>query len=184
MTFFSRSLPLFLALSASLAACSTPEPPRQKPSIYESMARPGAKVDQAKAVEMISQYRIANGAGPLKTDPKLVKIAQDYAEAMAKSGDMTHVLQPYGSLLKRLRDAGYAYKIAGENIAAGQYTLADVFSEWRQSPRHDAGMKSADKTVMGIGVAYNPNSKYKVYWCLILAWPKTPEEVAAAAATQ
>ena len=32
-------------------------------------------------------------------------------------------------------------------------------------------MKDPEMSLMGIATAYNPNSKYKVYWALVLAQP-------------
>ncbi|ODN72545.1 CAP domain-containing protein [Methylobrevis pamukkalensis] len=182
MTMFRAFLaPLAAALLLVVSGCSSTAPTTTaaRPSFYDDLARPGARVDQQKMTEIISQYRVSNGGQPLALDPELSRIAQQYAENMARSDKMSHALNPYGTLLKRLRDGGYAYLTAGENIAAGPRTIANVFSEWRASPRHDAGMKDPEMTVMGIGAAYNPDSKYKVFWCLIVARPKPPEMQAA-----
>jgi uncharacterized protein YkwD len=85
---------------------------------------------------------------------------------------MTHSLSAESKIGPRLKAAGWEFAAAGENIAAGYRTLAEAFSGWRDSPRHDRGMKDPEMTVVGIGIAQNPNSKYKVFWCLILARPK------------
>jgi uncharacterized protein YkwD len=166
---------LALALAAVvLASCQSKEVslPPEKPSFYEDLARPGAVLDEAKAVEMISGYRARFGITPLKLDPELSRIAAAYARQMADADKMTHALSPETKIGPRLRSANYSFVAAGENIAAGYRTLAEAFSGWRDSPSHDQGMKDAEMTVMGIGIAYNPNSKYKVFWCLILARPK------------
>ncbi len=162
------------AVALGLAACQSdpPPPPSVKPTFYDDLARPGAAVDAAKAVEMISGYRARFDVPPLRLDPELSRIAADYARQMAEADRMTHSLSPDQKIGSRLKAAGYAFDAAGENIAAGYRTLAEAFSGWRDSPRHDAGMKDAEMTVMGIGTAYNPDSKYKVFWCLILARPK------------
>lgn len=162
-----------LAAAALLAACAAePPPPRVQPTFYEDLARQGARVDEAKAVEMISGYRARFGVAGLRLDPELSRIAEDYARQMAAADKMSHSLTAESKIGPRLRAAGYAFDAAGENIAAGYRTLAEAFSGWRDSPAHDRGMKDPDMTVMGIGTAYNPASKYKVFWCLILARPK------------
>ncbi|HUG63556.1 MAG TPA: CAP domain-containing protein [Methylomirabilota bacterium] len=165
---------LFAVLLAALcvSACQTPPPPPVKPTFYEDLGRPGASVDQQKAAEMISGYRARFGVAPVRLDPELSRIAADYARQMAEADKMTHSLSDASRIGARLKANGYAFDAAGENIAAGYRTLADAFSGWRDSPAHDRGMKDADMTVVGIGTAYNPNSKYKVFWCLILARPK------------
>ena len=65
--------------------------------------------------------------------------------------------------------AGYPTVVAVENIGAGYHTLAEAFSGWRDSPPHNANMLKGGVTHMGIATAYAPNSKYKVFWTLILA---------------
>lgn len=58
-----------------------------------------------------------------------------------------------------------------ENIGAGYHTLAEAFSGWRDSPGHKANMLLRGATHMGIAAVYVPNTKYKVFWALILAAP-------------
>ena len=61
--------------------------------------------------------------------------------------------------------------MAAENISAGYHTLAEAFSGWRDSPPHRANMLLSGASRMGIAAVYAPNSKYKVFWALILAAP-------------
>lgn len=160
-----------LALAALVAACQSAPPARTaRPTLYDDLAAPGAQVDANRALSMINQYRVANGVAPLRLDPELTRIARDYAAVMARTDKMSHYTIPIG---QRLVSAGYPAATAGENIAAGYHTLAEAFSGWRESPAHDRGMKDPDMTVMGIGTAYAPNSKYKVFWSLVFARPKT-----------
>lgn len=163
---------VFLAAPLALAACQTEKPSvATKPTFYEDLASPTAQVDQGRALSMINQYRMRSGVGPLALDPELGRIARAYAREMADADRMTHSLTEQSKLGNRLKANGYAFEAAGENIAAGYRTLAEAFSGWRESPAHDRGMKDADMTRMGIGTAYNPSSKYKVFWCLIFSRP-------------
>jgi uncharacterized protein YkwD len=171
--FFHRVSKLVAALAAlMLAACESSAPPPAAPTFFEDLAAPNARVDEAKAVAMISEYRLRNGAQALRLDPELSRIAAAYARVMADADKMSHAVTDQSKLGARLKENGYEFVAAGENIAAGYRTLAEAFSGWRQSPAHDAGMKDRDMTVMGIGTAYNPNSRYKVFWCLIFARPR------------
>ena len=72
---------------------------------------------------------------------------------------------------ERIRASGYDAKTAVENIGAGYHTLAEAFSGWRGSPPHRANMLHRDASQMGIAAAYAPESKYKVFWALIMAAP-------------
>ena len=65
-------------------------------------------------------------------------------------------------------------KVAAENIGAGYHTLAQAFSGWRDLPSHRKNMLLPGATHIGIATAYAPQSKYKVFWALILAAPDRP----------
>ena len=54
-------------------------------------------------------------------------------------------------------------------FSAGYHTLAEAFSGWRDSPPHKANMLKSGVTKLGIAASYAPNTKYKVFWTLILA---------------
>jgi uncharacterized protein YkwD len=56
-----------------------------------------------------------------------------------------------------------------ENVSAGYHTLAEAFSGWRDSPPHRENMLNSGVTNLGIAASYAPNTKYKVFWTLILA---------------
>ena len=70
---------------------------------------------------------------------------------------------------QRLGASGYPATLAVENISAGYHTLAEAFSGWRDSPPHKANMLKNGVTKLGIAATYAPNTKYKVFWTLILA---------------
>jgi uncharacterized protein YkwD len=74
-----------------------------------------------------------------------------------------------GAFAKRMQASGFDGKLAAENISAGYHTLAEAFSGWRDSPPHNANMLKNGVTKLGIAASYAPNTKYKVFWTLILA---------------
>jgi uncharacterized protein YkwD len=69
----------------------------------------------------------------------------------------------------RLAAVGFDGKIAVENVSAGYHTLAEAFSGWRDSPPHNANMLNGGVNRLGIAAVYAPQSKYKVFWALIMA---------------
>jgi uncharacterized protein YkwD len=155
-----------ILLTLSLAACAS-EAPIEQPAMYADMAVPGARLDALVAATMISQYRHNNGLGSVAVDPELMKLAESQSQAMASANKMDHdVRAPLG---KRLNAAGYPANVAVENISAGYHTLAEAFSGWRDSPPHRANMLKLGVTKLGIAASYAPNTKYKVFWTLILA---------------
>ena len=157
-------------LAAGLPGCGgVPEPLSQEPSFYRSLARPGAQVDSAAAASMISGYRKNNGLGELSVDSVLTRLAEQQARAMARRDKLDH--NAGGPFAQRMKSSGYAYKAGAENIGAGYHTLAEAFSGWRDSPPHRANMLLKGVTEMGIAAVYDPNTKYKVFWALIVAAP-------------
>jgi uncharacterized protein YkwD len=155
-----------------LASCAEPPPPetreaRPSSSLYQSMTAPGARLDALAARDMISLYRGNQGLEALTLDPGLMAAAQAQADAMAKADKLSHELR--GSLTARLDRAGYQKSSAVENVSAGYDTMAEVFSGWRQSPPHNANMLAPGMRRMGIAAAYNPRTRYKVFWSLMLA---------------
>lgn len=151
-----------------LAGCAA-EAPVETPAMYIDLAAPGAKLDPAAAASMISQYRANNGLGPVAVDPALMQLAETQASAMAAANKLDHDVR--SPLAKRLTGAGYPTDKAVENVSAGYHTLAEAFSGWRDSPPHRANMLAGDVTKLGIAASYAPNTKYKVFWTLILAKP-------------
>jgi uncharacterized protein YkwD len=158
---------LGLMMLAGCAAVENAVP--EQPAFYLDMAHGGAKLDPVVAASMISGYRANNGLGPVAVDPELMKVAETQSRVMAKRNKMDHDIA--GTLPRRLAAAGYPAKLAVENIGAGYHTLAEAFSGWRDSPPHRANMLKNGVTKLGIAATYAPDSKYKVFWTLVLASP-------------
>ena len=163
---FKRAAPAAVAGLLVLGGC-TSEAPVEQPSMYFNMAEPGAKLDAQAAATMISLYRKNNGVGAVVIDPELMKIAEAQSEAMASRNKLDHDVK--APLPKRLQAAGYPSTLAVENVSAGYHTLAEAFSGWRDSPPHRANMLQNGVTKMGIAASYAANTKYRVFWTLILA---------------
>jgi uncharacterized protein YkwD len=171
-----RRMSPFLRIVAPAAAllalfsCSDggrlPKEPEQ-PSFYRSLAAPGARVDAEAARDMISLYRGNNGLSALALDESLREAAQAQANAMASANSLSHEVR--GTLDMRLTARGMRSVSAAENVSAGYHTLAEAFSGWRQSPPHNKNLLMKKARRMGLATAYAPNTKYKVYWALILA---------------
>ena len=150
-----------------LAGCAGEKPASELPAMYVNMAEPDAHLDSEVAASMISQYRQNNGMGAVVIDPELMRLAESQSQAMASKNKLDHDVR--APLPKRLAKAGYPATLAVENVSAGYHTLAEAFSGWRDSPPHRDNMLKNGVTKMGIAASYAPNTKYKVFWTLILA---------------
>jgi uncharacterized protein YkwD len=159
---------LFIAGCAGVVSDQAPTVSGQ-PAFYRNLATPGVSLDSSSAQSMISSYRQNNGLPAVTIDPGLMRIAEEQARGMAARNKLDH--EVIGNFRTRLSSNGYDAKAAAENISAGYHTFAEAFSGWRDSRQHRANMLLRDATRMGIAAAYAPNTKYKVFWALILAAP-------------
>jgi uncharacterized protein YkwD len=153
-----------------LAGCAGDhDPPSGDPTFYQNLAHTDATLDANAAQSMISGYRANNGLGAVTIDPELMRLAADQARTMAARDKLDHDAgRPFQ---ERIQKSGFDAGVAVENISAGYHTLAEAFSGWRDSPPHRANMLNRSVTKMGIAAVYAPQSKYKVFWALIMAAP-------------
>lgn len=151
----------------ALGGCAADAPVVEQPTMYLSMANGGAKLDPAAAASMISLYRQNNSLGPVTVDPDLMKLAEQQSQVMASRNKLDHDVK--APLAKRLNASGYPATVAVENVSAGYLTMAEAFSGWRDSPPHRANMLKSGVTKLGIAASYAADTKYKVFWTLILA---------------
>jgi uncharacterized protein YkwD len=150
-----------------LSGCTSDSGPPAQPSFYTSMADEAATLDAGAAASMISGYRRNSGLGQVEVDADLTRIALDHARAMAAKDKVDHAAGR--EFTSRLAAAGFDGKVAVENVGAGYHTLAEAFSGWRDSPAHRANMLKGGVDRLGIAAVYAPQSKYKVFWALIMA---------------
>jgi len=118
----------------------------------------------------ISRYRAEHGLPAVTPDAKLMRLAAEQANAMARAGVLDHaVARPF-----QARMVSYGPEVAVENIAAGSKTFASTLEMWQHSPGHDANLRRSGVTRFGIALAEAPDSKYKVFWALIMAGSAKP----------
>jgi uncharacterized protein YkwD len=149
--------PLARLLAAGLAAvllasCSTGGGAALSSGLTQRMDQPGANLNRAEALGIVNHFRAASGSSQLTADAGLDATAQGLAAAYAKTG--TAPKTPAGS--------------AGMRTSAGYPNFAETFSGWRNSPEDAAVLTAGTASKAGIGVAYDPNSTYGVYWVLLL----------------
>ena len=163
------SLAAVTGLALALAACADSQP---RPAFYQNLARSGGKLDPNNARNLINSYRQSQGVGEVSLNPALMSLANSYAASLANSARTNRNVQPDGKLHARLQSAGYQAADVDESVTAGYHTFAEAFSGWRDSPPHRKTMLMKNATEMGIAAAYAPNTRYKVYWVLVMAQPK------------
>ncbi len=87
-----------------------------------------------------------------------------HAVDMANNNYFSHTGLDSSQPWDRMTRAGYSWRAAGENIAAGYTTVRATVGGWLKSPGHCKNIMSASFTEVGVGYGYNANSTYKHYW--------------------
>jgi uncharacterized protein YkwD len=154
-------------------------PPAEKPAdTVDKRAEPAKTPNPAKAestpapaatsadsgptdrvLELVNAERAKAGCSPVTVDAKLTKAAQNHSQDMADHTNMSHTGSDGSSMTDRLARVGYAYRSAGENVAAGYGTAASVMDGWMNSPGHKANILNCGFKEIGIGLAGPGN-----YW--------------------
>ncbi|SRR5579871_4745569 len=143
--------------------------------IATTLVPPSACAEDITA--MISQYRREHGLPAVKVDPKLTAVAERQAQAMARSGIMDHDID--GSFASRISGASLA--AGAENIAAGSKTWSDTLRMWKESPGHNKNLLTPGADIVGLAVARNESTSYKVYWAMVIGRREVKRKPAAAA---
>jgi uncharacterized protein YkwD len=83
---------------------------------------------------------------------------------MATDDHYGHVGPDGSQPWERMRQQGYAWRAAAENIAAGQMTIDQVMSAWVASTPHYTDLVNPVFRHVGFGHAHNAGSTYGHYW--------------------
>ena len=83
-------------------------------------------------------------------------------------GKMTHKGSDGSSSIHRIVAKGYNYRRAGENVAAGYFTVDGLMKGWMDSPPHKRNILGSFSQ---IGVACATGENGKRYWCVTFGLP-------------
>ena len=115
----------------------------------------------------------ASGRPALSWNPKLAAAAEQHARSMAENAFFDHTGLDGSRVGSRTDAAGYRWRAVGENLAAGQRTLADAVQGWLLSEGHCRNLLDERFADFGLArvVSQRPDDRYRVYWALVLARP-------------
>ena len=133
----------------------------------------------AELQAFVNAYRakgeVCNGvgypvAGALAWNSQLEQAALVHSTDMADNNYFAHASATNGSTLRdRLVSAGYNYRSAGENIAAGYTSVRSVMIGWMGSTTgHCENIMTASHRDIGVSCKINQASDYKTYWTMEL----------------
>jgi uncharacterized YkwD family protein/spore coat assembly protein SafA len=115
-----------------------------------------------EVVKLVNAERGKAGLQPLRENWELSRVARYKSQDMIDKNYFSHTSPTYGSPFQMMKDFGISYQAAGENIAAGQRTPAEVVEAWMNSEGHRKNILSPTYTEIGIG--YVKGGSYGHYW--------------------
>lgn len=111
-----------------------------------------ASITEQDLLRFTNIQRVANGLSPLTLNPELTNAAQMKAKDMFAKDYWAHVSPDGTTPWVWIRDSGYDYLYAGENLARGFNSSQDVVTAWMNSPEHRANMLSPNYTDIGFAI--------------------------------
>ncbi|KQW45650.1 MULTISPECIES: CAP domain-containing protein [unclassified Roseateles] len=146
------------------------------PALAEPVCQPsvdatGAALNAVRARAQQCGERLWPAATGLRASPVLAEAARRYAQELAARDRIDHTGAAGSSLRTRLREAGYAMKVSGENLAGGPETLDEALAQWLDSPAHCENLMLAEFQEFGLACVSGPG-QFRHYWVLHLAAPQ------------
>ncbi|MBP2000207.1 putative YkwD family protein [Paenibacillus shirakamiensis] len=108
-----------------------------------------------QVLALVNQERSKAGAAALTISKDLSTMALDKAKDMYNNHYFDHNSPTHGSPFDMMQEYGITFSSAGENIANGQTTPAQVMKDWMNSPGHKANILNTSYKQIGIGFYNN-----------------------------
>ena len=106
---------------------------------------------EEQVVSLVNKERAKEGLAPLSMDWELARVAKYKSQDMNDKNYFSHTSPTYGSPFDMMKNFGISYNAAGENIAKGQTSAAQVMEAWMNSSGHRANIMDAKFTHIGVG---------------------------------
>lgn len=143
-------------LASVLSGVEFSDPQPQTPEESDTLA-----AYQAEILRLVNAERAREGVAPLTLNTTLCAAAQLRARELPTQ--FAHTRPDGTQCFTVLDQVGQRYRTAGENIAAGQTSPAQVMSDWMNSPGHRRNILDASFTQLGVGYLQT-DSGYGEYW--------------------
>ncbi|MFZ5987056.1 MAG: SafA/ExsA family spore coat assembly protein [Bacillota bacterium] len=127
------------------------------------------KAQENEVIRLVNIERSKKGLQALKTNWQVSRVARYKSQDMVDKGYFSHTSPTYGSPFRMMESFGIRYSAAGENIAMGQRTPAEVMNAWMNSPGHRNNILSPSFTEIGVGLAKAQNGR--LYWTQMFIKP-------------
>jgi len=150
-------------LAAAILACGTLPAAQGQPKTLRLTE------DEQNLLALINAERSKQDLPALKANLQLFEVARAHAANMAKQRALDHKLDgktPYD----RIKDAGYKYALAAENLARGDVSLTEIVQAWMKSKMHRENILDTEFKEIGIGLA--KDGMGETYYTQVFAAPQ------------
>ncbi|MBX4190123.1 CAP domain-containing protein [Candidatus Parcubacteria bacterium] len=106
--------------------------------------------DSREIVSQTNKARLAQNLIALKANTKLDLAAYEKMRDMIKNNYFAHVSPSGVTPWAWIKDSGYKYSYAGENLALGFTSAADTVKAWLNSPGHKANLLNSHYSEIGV----------------------------------
>lgn len=113
--------------------------------------------------DLANSIRVRNNLRPFTWSNRAQISSRKHSQDMADNDFFAHSGLKGESPFDRMKKEGITYTAAAENIAAGTANAIQAHEGWMNSAGHRSNILGEYKT-LGVGVAYNSDSKYKYYY--------------------
>jgi len=118
-----------------------------------TIARPAyAAYSSDTLVSMTNSARAHEGLGSLTVNSQLSSAAMAKAQDMLANQYFSHTSPSGKTPWDFIKDAGYSYSYAGENLAIGYTDASELFTAWMNSSTHRANIINPNFREIGIAV--------------------------------
>ena len=120
---------------------------------YPSVLGAAINISTEDLVKLTNEKRAEAGLPPLILNQELSSAAADKASYMFEKNFWAHVAPDGTTPWYFIKNAGYEYSYAGENLARGFNSAPDVVEAWMASPTHRENLLSPNYDDIGFAVA-------------------------------
>ncbi|WP_254054030.1 CAP domain-containing protein [Singulisphaera sp. GP187] len=159
-------------MMAMLPGCLVGTTRTPRAAVPRDRVNPASSGDTlAGLIDAHNRERAQRGLPALTPDPRLEAAARRHAADMAARRKMSHTGSDRTSPFQRMKDEGYSYRRAAENIAAGAFSLETLMTGWMNSPGHR-------RNILGpytqVGASFANGEGDTAYWCVTFGDPIRP----------
>ncbi|MFD8614225.1 sigma-70 family RNA polymerase sigma factor [Streptomyces sp. NPDC059631] len=153
------------ATTPAPARTSAPAPARTPASTPVATARAVEAASRRDLLDRTNALRASSGCAPLRTDPRLTRVAQSDARAVAARGTVDPPGGRTADVGERVTAAGYAWTSVGEATAFGDKDAAAVAREWAEDHMRQL-LVDCRYTDVGVGLVVSGSERA---WTEVLA---------------